>query len=103
YASGAGSSYVPLLQQVGSALKAQGQTVTYEDVAPLTEEDPTGSAIAVLGLPLVFGGNVSAILLITLLKSHPRLRLIGGLLMSITGGVATAAVMQYGLGVVVVL
>lgn len=100
YASGAGSPYAPLLQQIGAALEAQGQTVSYDDVAPLTEEDPTGSAIGILGLPLVFGGNISAILLITLLKNHPRVRLIGGVLMSITGGVATAAVLQYGFGVI---
>jgi len=99
-ASGAGTPYAPLLKQVGAGLEAAGQTVTYDDVAPLTEEDPTGSAIAVLGLPLVFGGNISAILLITLLKNYPRLRLVGGVLMSVTGGVATAAVMQYGLGVI---
>jgi len=98
-ASGAGTPYASLLKQVGTGLEAAGQTVTYDDVAPLPEEDPTGSAIAVLGLPLVFGGNISAILLITLLKNHPRLRLIGGLLLSVTGGFATAAVMQYGFGV----
>lgn len=98
-ASGAGTPYASLLKQVGAGLEAAGQTVSYEDIAPLTEEDPTGAAIAVLGLPLVFGGNVSAILLITLLKKYPRLRLVGGVLLSITGGVATAAVMQYGFGV----
>lgn len=99
-ASGDGTPYASLLKQIGAGLEATGQTVTYDDVAPLTDEDPTGSAIAALGLPLVFGGNISAILLLTLLKNYPRLRLIGGVLMSITGGVATAAVMQYGLGVI---
>jgi hypothetical protein len=99
-ASGAGTPYATLLRNLGGALEAAGQTVAYEDVAPLTEADPTGSAIASLGLPLAFGGNVSAILLITLLKNHPRLRLLGAALMSVTGGFATTALLQYGFGVI---
>jgi hypothetical protein len=99
-ASGAGTPYAPLLRTLGAGLEQAGQTVTYEDVAPLTEEDPTGSAIASLGLPLAFGGNVSAILLLTLLKNHPRLRLVGALAMSATGGIATIAVLQHGFHVI---
>lgn len=41
--------------------------------------------ISSLALPLAFGGNVSAVLLMTLLKKSPRLRLVGSMLMSITG------------------
>lgn len=55
YASGAGAPYAPLLKQIGAGLEAQGQTVSYEDVAPLTEEDPSAATIATLGLPLVLG------------------------------------------------
>lgn len=95
-ASGAGTPYSQLLKQIGEGLEAQGNSVEYRDVAPFPEEDPTGSAIATLGLPLVFGGNVSAMLLIFLLKGYPRLSILGGILLSITGGISTAAVLQYG-------
>ncbi len=71
-----------------------GLQVAYDDVAPLTEDDPTGSAIALLGLPLVFGGNVSAILLITLFKRHRVVRVVGGLLTAAVGGVATTYFLQ---------
>ncbi|KQB84529.1 hypothetical protein [Corynebacterium oculi] len=95
-ASGAGTPYSQLLKQIGEGLEAQGNSVEYRDVAPFPEEDPTGSAIATLGLPVVFGGNVSAMLLIFLLKGYPRLSILGGILLSITGGISTAAVLQYG-------
>lgn len=98
-ASGAGTPYASLLKQLGSGLESTGQTVTCEDVAPLTSEDPTGSSIATLGLPLIFGGNVSAILLITLFTKNPRLRVLGGLAIAVLGGFAVTAVMQFGLGV----
>lgn len=99
-ASGAGAPYAPLLEKIGAGLESQGQRVTYDDVAPMTEEDPTGAAIAALGLPLVFGGNISAMLLIFGLKKYPRTRIIGGLLLSVTGGFATAACLQYGFHVI---
>lgn len=99
-ASGAGTPYAPLLKKIGAGLEASGTKVIYTDVAPLPEKDPTGTAISTLGLPLAFGGNVSAILLLTLLKAHPRLRLLGGLLLSVTGGFLTTAVLQFGFKVV---
>ena len=84
-ASGAGTPYSQLLKGIGTGLEATGQHVTYEDVAPMTSEDPTGVTISSLALPLAFGGNVSAVLLMTLLKKSPRLRLVESMLMSITG------------------
>ncbi|KQB87070.1 ABC transporter permease [Corynebacterium lowii] len=99
-ASGAGTPYASLLQQLGTGLESTEQQVSYDDVAPLTEDDPTGSSIATLGLPLVFGGNVSAILLISLFKNSPRLRVLGGLAIAIIGGFAVTAVMQYSLHVI---
>lgn len=98
-ASGAGTPYATLLKQIGAGLQSTGQNVVYEEVAPLTEKDPTGSSIATLGLPLIFGGNVSAILLITMFKKHPLLRIFGGLAIALIGGYAVTAAMQYGFDV----
>ncbi|OLO75315.1 hypothetical protein BKH16_08805 [Actinomyces oris] len=95
-ASGAGTPYSQLLKGIGTGLEATGQHVTYEDVAPMTREDPTGVTISSLALPLAFGGNVSAVLLMTLLKKSPRLRLVGSMLMSVTSGLAITALLQFG-------
>lgn len=95
-ASGAGTPYAQLLTSIGAGLEAAGQHVTYDDAAPMTAEDPTGVTIASLALPLAFGGNVSAILLMTLLRRNPRLRLLGSILMSITSGLAITALLQFG-------
>lgn len=95
-ASGAGSPYAQVLKGIGSGLEAAGQTVTYDDVAPMPADDPTGVTIASLALPLAFGGNVSAVLLMSLLKDNPRLRLLGSILMSITSGLAITALLQFG-------
>lgn len=95
-ASGAGTPYSQLLKGIGTGLEATGQHVTYEDVAPMTSKDPTGVTISSLALPLAFGGNVSAILLMTLLKKSPWLRLLGSILMSATSGLAITALLQFG-------
>lgn len=95
-ASGAGTPYVQLLKGIGAGLEATGQHVTYEDLAPMTNEDPTGVTIASLALPLAFGGNVSAVLLITLLRKSPWLRMLGAALMSLASGLAITALLQFG-------
>ena len=95
-ASGAGTPYVQLLKGIGTGLEATGQHVNYEDAAPMTSKDPTGVTIASLALPLALGGNVSAVLLITLLKKSPRLRMLGAVLMSLTSGLAITALLQFG-------
>ena len=95
-ASGAGTPYVQLLKGIGAGLEATGQHVTYEDLAPMTNEDPTGVTITSLALPLAFGGNVSAVLLITLLRKSPWLRMLGATLMSLASGLAITALLQFG-------
>ena len=95
-ASGAGTPYVQLLKGIGAGLEATGQHVTYEDLAPMTNEDPTGVTITSLALPLAFGGNVSAVLLITLLRKSPWLRMLGAALMSVASGLAITALLQFG-------
>ncbi|WP_417288826.1 hypothetical protein [Corynebacterium variabile] len=50
-AAGAGQSYKTLLTNLGSGLEDQGMTVTYDEVAPTTEDDPNASGLSVLALP----------------------------------------------------
>lgn len=97
-AGGAGTPYGPLLKGIGAGLQSSGQKVTYEDVAPLTADDPTGIGIGVLALPFAFGGMIQAVLLSTLVKGRPRMRIAGALVVSVVAGFAVAAVLQFGFG-----
>ena len=69
-ASGNGSPYVQMLDGMAKKLKASGTEVKTEDLAPLTEDDPQASGISMLGLPLAFGGIISAVLSTFLLRGH---------------------------------
>ena len=59
-ASAAGTPYSTILKQIGEGLSQTGQPIHYTDVAPLTAKDPSGSAISMLALPMIFGGMSSA-------------------------------------------
>ena len=61
-ASGNGAPYVALIDGIASQLEAQGMSVEKEDIAPTTTDDPQTSGIALLGLPLAFGGVISAVI-----------------------------------------
>lgn len=95
-ASGNGSPYTAILTQLATGLQTQGQQVTVEELAPLSENDPQGAGIAVLGLPLAFGGMISAALLTLLLKGHSWRKLIGSLAISIIAGFVVTGIMYYG-------
>lgn len=97
-AGGAGTPYANVLKGLGSGLEQTGATVTYDDVAPLTEEDPNGTGLNALALPLIFGGMISAVLLSTLLKKRPWLRIVGSLAASVAVGFAVVAILQFGFG-----
>lgn len=74
-ASGNGSPYVQMLDGMAKKLKASGTEVKTEDLAPLTEDDPQASGISMLGLPLAFGGIISAVLSTFLLRGHKWMKL----------------------------
>lgn len=97
-AGGAGTPYAALLGSVGEGLTAQGMTVTTHDVAPLTEDDPNGTGLSALAMPLAFGGMISAVLLSTVLKGRPVLRIVGAVLASLAVGFAVVAILQFGFG-----
>ncbi|WP_231699790.1 MULTISPECIES: ABC transporter permease [Corynebacterium] len=94
-ASGAGTPYKNVLTGMAEGLKATGQTVTMTDVAPLPEADPAGSALAMLGLPVAFGGIASA-LAVSRLMNRRLLQLAGVLATAVVAGLAVAAIIQFG-------
>ncbi|WP_459548629.1 ABC transporter permease [Nocardia sp. X0981] len=95
-AAGNGTPYAALLHNIAAGMKAQGQDVEIIDLAPLTEDDPTGAGLAALGLPLAFGGMASAAILILLFAGRPWHTLTGALAISIAAGFVVAAILQYG-------
>lgn len=99
-ASAAGRPYSSLLSGIGSGLAANGQDVSYTDLAPLTENDPSGSAINALSLPLTFGGMASAVGLVTVFRRSRKLRVVGSIAFSIVAGIAATAILQYMMGAI---
>ena len=61
-ASGNGAPYTQMIEGMATKLQAQGTEVTREDLAPTSEDDPQATGIALLGLPLAFGGIISAVI-----------------------------------------
>lgn len=90
-ATGAGAPYAGVLQGIGTALQSTGQQVTVTDVAPTTADDPSGAAITAMGLPLIFGGVASAVLLWVLVPNRTR-RVVGLLAVSTIAGLVVAAI-----------
>lgn len=99
-ASAAGAPYASLLRGIGSGLAARGQAVTYTDVVPLTGDDPAGSGLATLALPLAFGGTASAVILATLFRRSRILSVVGSVSFSVLAGVAATAILQHWLGAI---
>lgn len=59
-ASGNGAPYSQMIERMAANFEAQGMEVTRENLASTSNEDPQASGLAVLGLPLAFGGIISA-------------------------------------------
>lgn len=60
-ATGNGAPYLTLLNGIAEQMRSGGQDVTVTDLAPTSPDDPTTMGITTLGLPLAFGGLVSAV------------------------------------------
>ncbi|YAL82436.1 ABC transporter permease [Dermacoccaceae bacterium W4C1] len=97
-ATAAGAPYTQALHGVGSALSQSGTTVTYRDVAPLTSEDPTGAGLSALGLPLVFGGMISAVVLSNLFRRSIRMRALGSVAFAALAGMTASWMLHSWLG-----
>lgn len=97
-AAGAGSTYKTLLTTIGGGLEDQDTRVTYDEVAPTTDDDPNASGLSVLALPLAFGGMISAGLLSFTMKKRYGMRVIGSLTFSVIAGLLVGAILQFGFG-----
>jgi len=95
-ATAAGAPYASLLRSIGAQIEASGVKVTFDDVAPLTAEDPAGAGVNSLALPLVFGGMASAVAL-TLTGKRRGSRVAGSVAFSLAAGLAATAILQFGL------
>ena len=84
-----GVPYATVLHTIGDGLAAEGMEVTYTDVVPLTDDDPTGAGIAALALPLAIGGTVSAALLANFFRHRRALRVAGSAAFAALTGLAT--------------
>ena len=94
-AAGAGAPYLALLNGVGAQLATSGQDVTYSDLAPTTEDDPTGASIATLGLPLIFGGMTSAAALLLAYRGSVTSRLVAAFTLAVLEGLLAVAILQF--------
>ena len=79
-------------------MAAQGQQVTYADLAPLTDDDPTGAGMTALGLPLIFGGLASAAALVLVYRGPVRNRVAAAVALSLAAGFVATAILQFGFG-----
>ena len=69
-ASGNGAPYVQMLNGLAQNMQSSGMPVETEDLAPTTEDDPQPQGLALLGLPLAFGGVISGMLATVLLRGR---------------------------------
>lgn len=93
-AAAAGAPYAALLKSLGAALAEQGQQVSYRDVAPLTSDDPAGAGLSAIGLPLAFGGMISALALSRLIRRR-SMRAIASISFAVLGGLAATSVLTF--------
>jgi hypothetical protein len=102
-ASAAGSADQQAMTQLSTALqqfladgsRTSGRTpphLTVTDVVPLSPDDPTGSRLAIAGLPLALGGVLGGVLLSTALTGVRR-QLLGLLGYGIVAGLGLAAIL----------
>ncbi|AIT61864.1 hypothetical protein [Corynebacterium doosanense] len=98
-AAGNGAPYPAVMQQLAGGMQALGLNVQMVEVAPYSQDDPQGSGLNALGLPLAFGGMISAALMTTLFKGKPWHKLVGALGIAALGGLVVAAILHHGYGV----
>ena len=98
-ASAAGPAVAQMLRAAAAELSESGAVAPVEDVVPTTPDDPTGAGLAAGVLPLVMtsaaGGLIAAIVL---RSTRLRLATVAGI--TVLGGLVSAAVLQYALGIV---
>ncbi|MDZ7916098.1 MAG: ABC transporter permease [Rhodococcus sp. (in: high G+C Gram-positive bacteria)] len=96
-ATAGGIPIAQTLTGVASGLaERSGAKVPVEDVVPLTADDPTGSGLTALALPLVFGGIMPAVVLVQLFPRSIVKRVLGAVGVAVVAGFALTAILQFG-------
>jgi hypothetical protein len=98
-ASAAGPAVAQMLRAAAAELSEAGGAAPVEDVVPTTPDDPTGAGLAAGILPLVITSAAGGLIAAILLRST-RLRLAAVAGITVLGGLLSAAVIQYALGIV---
>jgi hypothetical protein len=98
-ASGAGPAVAQLLRSAVTELSPAGATVPVEDVVPTDPDDPIGAGLGAAMLPLVMTSVAGGIIAWFVLRStRNRFAAVTGI--AIVGGLVSAALLQYALGIV---
>src|ERR671910_2757971 len=96
-ASGAGPAVAQMLRPAAAELAGDAPPAV-EDVVPTDPDDPNGGGLAAAVLPLVLTSAAGGLLIVLKIRcSSVRLLAVVGL--AVVAGLATAALLQYGLGV----
>ncbi|TDD46879.1 ABC transporter permease [Kribbella antibiotica] len=95
-ASAGGPAVAQILTQLATRVSPD-HPAKVTDVVPLPTDDPRGAGLAAGALPLVIGGIMAAAVLTMRVKSGSQ-RMLGAVGLSITGGLALGAVLQFWLG-----
>jgi hypothetical protein len=98
-ASAAGPAVAQMLRAAAAELSEAGGAAPVEDVVPTTPDDPTGAGLAAGILPLVITSAAGGLIAAIFLRST-RLRLAAVAGITVLGGLVSAAVLQYALGIV---
>ncbi|MEI2779258.1 MAG: ABC transporter permease [Tetrasphaera sp.] len=81
-----------------AAAGAQAPKVTVTDIVPLSKDDPRGAGFGVAGLPLAMGGMLGGVLISLLVTGHRR-RLVAVAGYAVLAGLLLAAVLGPWLGI----
>lgn len=73
--------------------------MTYQELAPTTADDPNGTGMGTLTLPLIFGGMAASAALLFVYRGSTVFRLVAAAALAILAGLATTAILQFGFGV----
>ncbi len=98
-ATAAGAAVAQMLRAVAAELSPDAPPPPIDDVVPADADDPNGAALGAGILPLVMTSAAAGLLAAVVLRTaRTRLTAVAGV--AIAGGLAAAAILQYGLGAV---
>ncbi|SHN47324.1 hypothetical protein [Cryptosporangium aurantiacum] len=98
-ATAAGPPIAQGISTIGAALADHnGATATTVDVRPLPADDPRGAGLTAIGLPMVLGGILSAVLLIRRFPGRPWLKVVSAIAFALVEGALAASVLTWWFG-----